>query len=69
MNFFETLFEIVGWIGIAISPTGIGALIGAFCYFGMDAPWGLLTAAVLTTIGFVIGVPSSLPALGNAAAL
>jgi hypothetical protein len=55
MKFFETLFEIVGWIGIAISPTGIGALIGVFCYFKMDAPWGLVTAIALTTLGFAIG--------------
>jgi hypothetical protein len=55
MKVFEFISEIVGWIFIAVSPTGIGAFIGYFCYTGMDEPWGMVVWIALAAIGFVIG--------------
>lgn len=51
----ELIPELVGWTLIALSPTGIGALVGFFLRNAFPAPWGLALWIALAVIGFVLG--------------
>lgn len=55
MKIFEFISEVVGWILITLSPTGIGGFIGYLCLVNLVEPWGIISLIGLTGLGFVIG--------------
>lgn len=55
-NFFELLFELIGWVGIAISPLIIGCLIGLFIYILKTDKTGLFMAILVAVLGLITGV-------------
>jgi hypothetical protein len=55
-SFLELVFEIIGGIRIAISPTLIGCGIGAFVYYDAPSPVRLTIGIGLSTVGLVIGI-------------
>jgi hypothetical protein len=55
-SFLELLFEIIGGIRIAISPTIIGCIIGAIVYYNDPSPVRLTIAIGIATLGLVIGI-------------
>ncbi len=55
MKVFELITEIIGWIRIWLSPTGIGLFLGGICYFNLPEALGLVAGITLTAIGVMIG--------------
>lgn len=55
-KFLETVFEIVGWIQIAISPLLIGAGIGAIIYYRNPTKTTLAAGIGVGILGLLIGI-------------
>ena len=55
-KFLETVFEIVGWIQIAISPLLIGAGIGAIIYYRNPTKTTLAAGIAVGILGLLIGI-------------
>jgi len=55
MKFFDFVFEIVGWIGIALSPTLVGCLIGGLFYLVFPNNVGWLLMLLFGALGMVVG--------------
>lgn len=55
-SWLELLFEIIGGIRIAISPTIIGFILGAFVYYDAPSPVRLTFAIGISAVGLVIGI-------------
>ena len=52
----EKLISLAFWLRIMISPTLIGAIIGAIVWLNMDGMLGKIIASALTLIGIVAGI-------------
>ncbi len=55
-KFLETLFEVIGWIRIALSPVIIGLGIGAIVYYSNPSNGRLLLGIIISLAGIVTGV-------------
>jgi hypothetical protein len=55
-KFLERISEIIGWIGIAISPTLIGILSGIFIYYSNPGRERLILSISVGTVGLIIGI-------------
>lgn len=55
-KFLETVFEIVGWVRIAISPLLIGAGIGAIIYYRNPTETTLAAGIAVGVVGLFIGI-------------
>lgn len=55
-KFLETLFEVIGWIRIALSPIIIGLGIGAIIYYSNPSNGRLLLGIIISLAGIVTGV-------------
>lgn len=53
---FEQISEVIGWIGIAISPTLMGGIIGYFVYNSNPTLFRLILAILIALIGLVVGI-------------
>jgi disulfide bond formation protein DsbB len=53
---FGTLFEIVGWIQIVLSPTLIGIGIGFAVYYNFPNLIGMIIGISLAIIGTILGI-------------
>lgn len=52
-NIFDLIFEVVGWVLIALSPLLIGALLGVIIYFNMENTVGLVLAIITAVAGLI----------------
>ncbi|MEM7654493.1 MAG: hypothetical protein AAF399_00060 [Bacteroidota bacterium] len=55
-NRFDRFSEILGWIGIVLSPTLAGVLLGGLCYLYAPGFWGIAAWVALALLGGMIGV-------------
>ena len=56
MKAFETIFEIFGWLEIAVSPALIGIILGCVIYFNVERPFGLGFGIAVAALGIVVGI-------------
>jgi hypothetical protein len=55
LDIFDSAFEIIGWIQIAISPTIIGAIIAFFVYSSNKSKAGFIIAIIIFFAGLILG--------------
>ncbi len=55
-SFFYIFFELIGWVGIAISPLIIGCFIGLIIYTLKTDKTGLVIAILVALLGFIAGI-------------
>jgi uncharacterized protein YacL len=55
LNIFDSVFEIIGWIQIAISPIIIGAIIAFFVYSSNKNKAGFIIAVIIFFAGVILG--------------
>ena len=56
MKFLETVFEVIGWLRIVLSPTLAGAIIGAIIYGKITTNTGLAAGIFIAVTGLVVGI-------------
>lgn len=56
MKTFETTFEVLGWLKIAISPALIGLVLGCIIYANKNTTTGIGLGIALAIAGIVVGI-------------
>ena len=56
LNFFDRLFEIVGWIQIVASPLLLAAIIGFLVYISKPNTIRLIIGIVIVIVGLMVGI-------------
>lgn len=56
MKFFNTFFEIVGWIKISLSPILISLIIAAFILWNNHNTLNIILSIVIIATGIIIGI-------------
>lgn len=52
----ELITESIGWVKIALSPTIIGAVVGAIVYFSKQNTTTLVLGIIISVLGLIIGI-------------
>ena len=56
LNFFDYLFEIIGWLQIVSSLLLLGLIIGAVIYFSNSGTLSLIIGISVATLGLTTGI-------------
>ena len=56
LNFFDYLFEIIGWVQIVASLLLFGLVIGAVIYFSNSGTLSLIIGISVATLGLITGI-------------
>lgn len=56
MNFFDYVFEVIGWLQIVISPLLLGLIIGAVIYFSNPGTIRLIFGIAVAALGLITGI-------------
>ena len=56
LNFFDYVFEIIGWLQIVASPFLLGFIIGLFIYLSNPGALRLVIGITVATLGLITGM-------------
>lgn len=56
MKLFEFIIDLIQWVKIVLSPTGIGLVIASLIYFSFPSFYTLVIAIIISALGLIIGI-------------
>lgn len=56
VKFFNTFFEVIGWIKISLSPIFISLIIAAFIMWNNSSTINTIISIVIVAAGVIIGI-------------
>lgn len=56
IRIIEWFIEVIGWVRIVLSPTFIGLILAAVCYFKLPQGWHLYAAIPIALTGLLLGI-------------
>ncbi|OYU95461.1 MAG: hypothetical protein CFE21_09975 [Bacteroidetes bacterium B1(2017)] len=56
MKLISTLFELIGWVRIVLSPLIMGVVAGGVIYINWPTPVGFVIGLLVAVLGLVLGI-------------